>query len=127
MNKENALAALVALAQDNRLDVFRLLVQVGPEGMTAGAVAAALDLAPNTLTFHFDRLRLARLITVRREGRSMIYSARFETMNDLLGFLTENCCGGAPEKCEPVAACKPARPKRAKTGKRSSRAVHTAA
>jgi ArsR family transcriptional regulator len=114
MKKQDALAALSALAQDNRLDVFRLLVQAGPEGMPAGAVAAALDLAPNTLTFHFDRLRLGNLVTVRRDGRSMIYAARFETMNDLLDFLTENCCGGTPDKCKPVASCKLARPKRTK-------------
>src|ERR1700751_1713916 len=111
MEKTNAIAALAALAQDNRLDVFRLLVQAGPEGMPAGAVADQLGLAPNTLTFHFDRLRMAGLVTVRREGRSMIYAAQFETMNALLGFLTENCCGGVP--CAPAAACKPAR-KRAK-------------
>ena len=111
MEKTDAVTALAALAQDNRLDVFRLLVQAGPEGMPAGAVAQALDLAPNTLTFHFDRLRTAGLVTVRREGRSMIYAARYETMNDLLGFLTDNCCGGAP--CPPAATCKPAR-KRAK-------------
>src|SRR5579864_391523 len=114
MEKYDAVVALAALAQDNRLDVFRLLVQAGPEGMPAGAVADALDLAPNTLTFHFDRLRQAGLVTVRRDGRSMIYAARFETMDELLGFLTENCCGGAPEKCKPVAACKPARAKRTK-------------
>jgi len=107
MEKTDAVTALAALAQDNRLDVFRLLVQAGPEGMPAGAVAEALDLAPNTLTFHFDRLRVASLVTVRREGRSMIYAARFETMNDLLGFLTDNCCGGVP--CTPAVACKPAR------------------
>jgi DNA-binding transcriptional ArsR family regulator len=107
MEKTDAVAALAALAQDNRLDVFRLLVQAGPEGMPAGAVASALDLAPNTLTFHFDRLRTAGLVTVRRDGRSMIYAARFDKMNALLGFLTENCCGGAP--CEPEAVCKPAR------------------
>src|SRR5271170_6172276 len=106
MKKLDALAALAALAQDNRLDVFRLLVQAGPDGMAAGHVAEKLDLAPNTLTFHFDRLRDAGLVTVRRDGRSMIYAARFETMNDLLAFLTENCCGGAPEKCAP-AMCKP--------------------
>ena len=114
MKKQGALAALAALAQENRLEVFRLLVQAGPEGIAAGAVAVALDLAPNTLTFHFDRLRLADLVTVRREGRSMIYAARFETMNGLLGFLTENCCGGALEKCTPASACKPTRPKGAK-------------
>lgn len=99
-----AVTALAALAQDNRLDVFRLLVEAGPEGLPAGEVASALDLAPNTLTFHFDRLRAAGLVTVRREGRSMIYAARFETMNALLGFLTENCCQGAPEKCKPAAS-----------------------
>jgi DNA-binding transcriptional ArsR family regulator len=114
MEKMDAVAALAALAQDNRLDVFRLLVQAGPEGMPAGGVADELGLAPNTLTFHFDRLRQGGLVTVRREGRSMIYAARFETMNALLGFLTENCCGGAPEKCAPTATCKPARGKRAK-------------
>src|SRR5262252_8871138 len=112
MEKSDAVAALAALAQDNRLDVFRLLVQAGPEGMAAGAVAEALDLAPNTLTFHFDRLRVAGLVTVRRDGRSMIYAARFEVMNDLLAYLTENCCGGAPEKCAPVTTCKPMRNKR---------------
>jgi len=81
--------------------------------MPAGAVATALKLAPNTLTFHFDRLRDAGLVTVRREGRSMIYAARFQIMNELLGFLTENCCQGAAETCaQPV--CKPARNKRTK-------------
>src|SRR5215475_5073364 len=109
MEKTDAVTALAALAQDNRLDVFRMLVQAGPDGMPAGAVAEALDLAPNTLTFHFDRLRAAGLVTVRREGRSMIYAAQFEQMNELLGFLTENCCGGAP--CAPAAECKRRRTK----------------
>src|SRR5215468_738260 len=77
MEKPSALAALAALAQENRLDVFRLLVEAGPDGMPAGAIAEALGLAPNTLTFHFDRLRHAGLVTVQREGRSMIYAARF--------------------------------------------------
>ncbi len=102
MKKPDALAALAALAQDNRLDIFRLLVEAGRDGMTAGAVAEALDLAPNTLTFHFDRLRDAGLVTVRRDGRSMIYAARFETMNTLIAYLTENCCRGRPEQCLPV-------------------------
>src|ERR1700674_4598142 len=108
MKKPDAVAALAALAQDSRLDVYRLLVQAGPEGLPAGQVATALGLAPNTLTFHFDRLRSAGLVTVRREGRSMIYAARFETMNALLGYLTENCCQGAPDACAPVI-CRPAR------------------
>jgi DNA-binding transcriptional ArsR family regulator len=90
--KTEAVAALAALAQDNRRDVFRLLVQAGPEGMAAGAVSAALRLAPNTLTFHLDRLREAGLVTVERQGRSMIYTAQFGRMNALLGYLTENCC-----------------------------------
>jgi DNA-binding transcriptional ArsR family regulator len=108
METSEADTALAALAQENRLDVFRLLVEAGPDGMAAGQVAEKLDLAPNTLTFHFDRLRQAGLVTVRREGRSMIYAARFETMNALLAFLTENCCGGAPGQCKPAAACEPA-------------------
>src|SRR5262245_62050958 len=102
MKKHQALAALAALAQDNRLDVFRLLVEAGQEGMPAGAVADALKLAPNTLTFHFDRLRDAGLVTVRREGRSMIYSARYETMNALIAYLTENCCRGRLDQCLPA-------------------------
>src|SRR6202034_3887198 len=107
METSNAVAALAALAQDNRLDIFRLLVQAGPDGMAAGHVAETLDLAPNTLTFHFDRLRVAGLVTVRRDGRSMIYAARFEAMNVLVAFLTETCCQGAQEKCAPAAVCKP--------------------
>jgi DNA-binding transcriptional ArsR family regulator len=110
MKKPNALAALAALAQDNRLDVFRLLVEAGPEGMPAGAVANALKLAPNTLTFHFDRLREAGLVTVKRNGRSMIYAARYDTMNSLLAYLTENCCRGRPDECLPANIGKAARP-----------------
>ena len=102
MEKTDAVAALAALAQDNRLDVFRLLVQAGPKGMSAATIANILKLAPNTLTFHFDRLKGAGLVTVRREGRSMIYGARYETMNDLLAFLTDNCCQGAPTSCGPA-------------------------
>jgi DNA-binding transcriptional ArsR family regulator len=113
MKSNDAVAALGALSQEHRLAVFRLLVQAGPNGMPAGQVAEAVNLAPNALTFHFDRLRAADLVTVRRDGRSMIYAARFETMNTLLSFLTENCCQGAADKCAPVI-CKPAKSKRAK-------------
>ena len=106
MEKSSAIAALGALAQEHRLETYRLLVQAGPDGMPAGEVATAIGLPPNTLTFHFDRLRQAGLVTVRREGRSMIYAARYDTMNALLGYLTENCCQGAGS-CAP-ATCKPA-------------------
>ena len=111
MKKPDALAALAALAQDNRLDVYRLLVRAGPEGMPAGSVAGALKLAPNTLTFHFDRLRQAGLVTVRREGRSMIYAARYDTMNALLGYLSENCCAGSADSSPSVENKSPASPK----------------
>ena len=92
MEKSDAVEALAALAQDNRLDVFRLLVQAGPEGMPAGAVAEALDLAPNTLTFHFDRLRTAGLVSVRRESTFMRYTANTEALQELLQFLYAECC-----------------------------------
>src|SRR5262245_14603686 len=111
MEKTDAVVALAALAQENRLDVFRLLVQAGPEGLAAGAVAEKLALAPNTLSFHFDRLRHAGLVTCTRNGRSLIYAARYETMNGLLGYLTENCCGGVAADRAP-AVCKAAPRKR---------------
>ena len=113
MKNTDAIAALAALAQENRLDAFRLLVQAGPDGMPAGVVSASLKLAPNTLTFHFDRLRDAGLVNVRREGRSMIYAARFEVMNTLIDFLTENCCQGAAGG-KASGICKPSRKNRAK-------------
>jgi ArsR family transcriptional regulator len=106
MEKTDAIVALAALAQDNRLDVYRLLVRAGDKGMPAGAVATALGLAPNTLSFHFDRLRQAGLVTCTREGRSLIYAARYETMHGLLGYLTENCCTGVGAGCAP-AGCAP--------------------
>jgi DNA-binding transcriptional ArsR family regulator len=106
MEKSIAVPALAALAQDNRLDIYRLLVQAGPDGLPAGQIATKLNLPPNTLSFHFDRLRQAGLVTVARRGRSMIYTARFDIMNALLGFLTENCCNGMPQQCA-VATCTP--------------------
>jgi len=112
MEKTDAVAALAALAQDCRLDVFRLLVEAGPVGIPAGEIGRALKLSPSVLTFHFDRLRNAGLVTARRDGRSIIYAAKFETMNALLSFLTENCCKRAPDVCAP-ALCKPVRSKRA--------------
>jgi ArsR family transcriptional regulator, arsenate/arsenite/antimonite-responsive transcriptional repressor len=114
MEKHDAVIALAALAQDNRLDVFRLLVRAGPGGMAAGAVAEALELAPNTLTFHFDRLRQAGLVTVKRDGRSMIYAARYEAMNGLLSFLSENCCAGVPRSSTRAKSKANYRPSRSK-------------
>jgi ArsR family transcriptional regulator, arsenate/arsenite/antimonite-responsive transcriptional repressor len=114
MKKTDAVAALAALAQDNRLDVFRLLVEAGPDGLPAGGIARALKLAPSALSFHFERLRVAGLVTAQRNGRSIVYAANFETMNALLGFLTENCCKGAPETCR-TASCEPMRSAHAKT------------
>jgi ArsR family transcriptional regulator, arsenate/arsenite/antimonite-responsive transcriptional repressor len=123
METTDAVAALSALAQDSRLDVFRLLVEAGPDGMPAGEIADALGLAPNTLTFHFDRLRAAGLVTVRREGRSMIYAARFEAMNALIGYLTDNCCDGAPEKCLPSRIRAPALAKKRNREPRRERSL----
>ena len=103
MRKHTAVALLAALAQENRLDAFRLLVEAGPDGMPAGHVATALRLPPSALSFHLERLRAAGLISVRRDGRSLIYAARFEAMNTLVGYLTDHCCQGQPELCKPKA------------------------
>ncbi len=105
MKKQIAVGILAALAQDNRLDIFRLLVEAGPDGMPAGHIAGSLRLPPNALSFHLDRLREAGLVTVRRDGRSMIYAAKFDAMNALVSYLTDdNCCQGRPELCKPKSA-----------------------
>lgn len=95
MKSRVAVAALSALANEHRLGVFRLLVQAGPEGKPAGAIADALGMPASSLSFHLAHLQRAGLILQRRESRSLIYSADFAVMNRLVGFLTENCCGGA--------------------------------
>jgi DNA-binding transcriptional ArsR family regulator len=99
MEKTDAIAALAALAQDSRLDVFRLLVQTGTEGMPAGQIGERLGLPSATLSFHLNQLRHAGLVTFRREGRSLIYAAEYTAMNALLAYLTENCCQGDPADC----------------------------
>lgn len=96
-----AVAALSALAQENRLTLFRLLVQAGPPGMPAGAIAEALDVPNSSLSFHLAQLQRAGLIAQRREGRSLIYSADYPAMDRLVAYLMENCCGGAT--CAPAA------------------------
>ena len=103
MDKADAVAALAALAQESRLDVFRLLVQAGPEGMTPGQIAERLGLPGATLSFHLSQLRHAGLISFRRESRSLIYMADYDSMNGLLAYLTENCCRGDPAGCGPGA------------------------
>jgi ArsR family transcriptional regulator, arsenate/arsenite/antimonite-responsive transcriptional repressor len=106
MKKSAVLGALGALAQETRLDVFRLLVEKGPEGMPAGDIGARLGQPSPTMSFHLNQLRFAGLVTSRRESRSIIYSANFKAMTELLGYLTENCCGGRPELCAPsIAGC----------------------
>jgi ArsR family transcriptional regulator, arsenate/arsenite/antimonite-responsive transcriptional repressor len=104
MKKDAALSALGALANEHRLAVFRHLVQAGPEGRAAGAIAEKLQLPASSLSFHLAHLTRAGLITQRRESRSLIYSADFESMNGLVGFLTENCCGG--RDCSPAVSAK---------------------
>ena len=105
MDTINALAALAALAQESRLAVFRLLVQAGPSGMAATKIADSLSIGPTSLSFHLKELTHAQMVTSVKQGRSIIYSANFETMNSLLGFLTENCCGGNSCSAEYTVDC----------------------
>lgn len=94
MEKQNVITALVALAQDTRLDIFRLLVQAGATGLPAGTISEKLAVPAATLSFHLQQLRNAGLISNQRKGTQIIYSANYAAMNDLLGYLTENCCQG---------------------------------
>jgi len=107
MEKTVAIAALGALAQETRLEIFRLLVEQGPAGLPAGEIGERLKQPSPTLSFHLNQLRFAGLVTSRRQSRSIIYIANFETMNGLIAYLTENCCGGRPELCAPAAECPP--------------------
>ena len=110
MEKKGALAALTGLSQESRLDIFRLLVEVGPDGMPAGAIAERLELPNATLSFHLKELSHAGLVTGRQAGRFVYYSANFATVNGLVDYMTENCCKGA--SC--VVACVPSRQRRRK-------------
>jgi ArsR family transcriptional regulator len=100
MEKSAALIALSALAQESRLDIFRLLVGAGAGGMPAGKIGEQLGLPSATLAFHLKELKNAGLATFTRDGRSLIYAAVYPTMNELLGYLTENCCQGNPAACD---------------------------
>jgi len=104
MRTTAVIAALAALAQESRLAIFRHLVQIGPEGSAASKIGEALAIAPSSLSFHLKELARAELVSARHDGRFVIYSANFAIMNDVLGFLTENCCGG--NVCSPASLCR---------------------
>jgi DNA-binding transcriptional ArsR family regulator len=101
MNTQTAVKALAALAHDSRLEVFRLLVQAGPDGISAGDIAERLGIPASTLSFHMKSLAHAGLVESRQRSRFIYYSANFEAMNTLVGYLGENCCGG--RSCAPAA------------------------
>lgn len=117
MKAARIIASLGALAHETRLELFRLLVQCGPDGMSAGTIAQKLKLAPSSLTFHLQQLMHAGLITQRRLSRQLFYAADFTAMNALVAYLTENCCGAAAV-CAP--ACQPAKAGEASTQRKRS-------
>ena len=107
MKSTEVITALAALAQETRLNVYRLLVEQGPSGMAAGEIAETIGIAPAALSFHLKELAHARLVTARQDGRFIFYAADFAAMNRLLGFLTENCCAGDGMACPPGESCAP--------------------
>jgi DNA-binding transcriptional ArsR family regulator len=107
MKSYQAVAALGALAHEYRLAIYRLLVEAGTDGTPAGVIAEQVGLVPSSLTFHLQNLHRAGLITQRRVSRQLFYAADYTAMNELVGYLTDNCCGRAEQTCQP--ACTPAR------------------
>ena len=103
MDIYSAVGALEALAHETRLSVFRLLVQAGPEGLTAGAIADVLGARQNTMSSHLAKLHRAGIVSSERDGRNIIYRADFDAVSDLIVYLMEDCCGGSAKVCEPVA------------------------
>src|SRR5260370_38709936 len=127
MESEQAILALAALAQSTRLSVFRLLVKHEPDGLAAGDIARAIAVPQNTMSAHLAILARAALVVSARKSRSIVYRANLPAFQDLTSFMVEDCCGGSPEVCAPVARCNPARGKPAKprTGERtSSKSLH---
>jgi ArsR family transcriptional regulator, arsenate/arsenite/antimonite-responsive transcriptional repressor len=108
MNNPTAVASLAALAQESRLAIYRQLVEAGPAGLSVGEIGASLRIAPATLTFHLSQLSQAGLVAARQDGRYIYYSANYKRMNDLLGYLSENCCAR-----DDAACCGPTPPARA--------------
>jgi ArsR family transcriptional regulator, arsenate/arsenite/antimonite-responsive transcriptional repressor len=117
MKTRDAIEALGGLAHEHRLAIYRLLVQRGPEGLSAGIIGQRIGLLPSSLTFHLQNLQRAGLITQRRASRQLFYSVDFSVMNGLVGYLTENCCGNSSADCS--ASCAPAAP--AKVTKRAAK------
>ena len=105
MNETDVIQSLAALAQEVRLLVFRALVVAGQDGLTPGAMAEQLGIAPNTLSFHLKELTHAGLVSQERQGRHLVYRAAYQAMNDLLAYLTDNCCQGAACLAEPATDC----------------------
>jgi len=101
MKSKAAISSLLALAQESRLAIFRMLVQAGPNGMSAGKIGEITEIAPSSVSFHMKELVNAGLVISRKDGRFIIYTANFDSMSELIAFLTENCCGGNP--CLPIA------------------------
>src|ERR1700722_16090051 len=99
MDATKTVAALSALAHEHRLAAYRMLVERGPDGLPAGVIAEQLGMPPSSLTFHLQHLLRAGLVTQRRMSRQLIYAADFAAMNDLVGYLTENCCQGSSAAC----------------------------
>src|SRR5271168_5539774 len=119
MKSPTVIAALSALAHEHRLAIYRLLVEQGPEGLSAGVIGQRIGLLPSSLTFHLQNLQRAGLVTQQRISRQLIYSADFAVMNGLVGYLTENCCGDDGATC--ATSCTPAQS--AKAVKRSAKAA----
>lgn len=105
MDSQTTIRALGALAQEHRLAAFRLLVQAGPDGLAAGAIADALEVPASSMSFHLAQLAHAGLVSQQRRSRSVIYAADYAVMNGLMAYLTENCCGGA--SCASDSSCSP--------------------
>ncbi|MDB6090781.1 MAG: transcriptional regulator, ArsR family [Gammaproteobacteria bacterium] len=129
MKSDQAVAALAALAHDYRLSIYRMLVEAGPPGLNAGTLAGRLNIPPSSLTFHVQQLHRAGLISQQRKSRELIYSTDFDVMNGLVGYLTENCCGGTAQMgavcepdCAPVGAARKSATKTAKPGKKPTAA-----